>query len=104
MISKLRDRNRAGAKSDLLRIKLCQQHGHRVTGASLVSIALNRPNHSLPLDTSFMQIFLRPPRLSDSRPPVATEYCQTSALPREPPAPPFGAEESSRMVLVFVLI
>jgi len=95
MIAKLRDRNRAGAHPHLLRINLCQEDGHRGTGSSLVLIAVNRANHSLPLDTISMQILLRPAKLPDRRPLFATDSCQTSTLHCDPPAPPFGAAESS---------
>src|SRR6266478_1666549 len=104
MIAKLRDRNRARANPGLPRIKFCQEDGRGGTGSSLVRVALNRANHSFPLDTNSMQVLLRPAKLPDSRPLFATDYCQTSALHRDPPAPQFGAKESSRMVLVFVLI
>src|SRR5271166_4811944 len=97
MIAKLRDCNRAGAHPHFLRIELCQEDGHRSTSCRLVWISFNGANHSLPLDTSSMQILFRPAKLPDSRPLFATDYCQTSALHRDPPAPQFGAEESSRI-------
>src|SRR6266487_3660602 len=95
MIAELRDRNRATANPGFPRIKFCQEDSHRGTGSSLVRVALNRANHSFPLNTNSMQLLLRPTKLSDSGPLFATDYCQTSALHRDPPAPQFAAKESS---------
>jgi hypothetical protein len=63
-------RHRAGAHPHLLRINLGQEAGHRGTGPSLVLIALNRADHSLPLDTSSMQILLGPAKLPTQQAPL----------------------------------
>src|SRR5712672_394179 len=79
MIAELRDRNRAAANPGFPRIKLCQDNGHRGTGRSPVRVALNRANHSFPLDTSSMQILLGPAKLPDIGPLFATTNAK---LPR----------------------
>src|SRR6266850_6631321 len=94
MIAELRNRNRATANPCFPRIKFCQDNGHRGTGRSPVRIALNRANHSFPLDTNSMQILLGPAKLPNIGPLFAT-----SALHCDPPAPQFGAEEPSNIAL-----
>jgi hypothetical protein len=68
MIAELRDRNRATANPGFPRIKFCQDNGHRDAGRIPVRVALNRANHSFPLDRSSMQILLGPAKPPDIEP------------------------------------
>jgi len=87
VIAELPDRNRASTKPRLLRIDLCQQDSDSVTRSGFIRIAFKRTDDPLPLDASSMQILLRPSKLPNCGSFFAINYCQTSVLHRDPPAP-----------------